>query len=325
MGTDKDGENILQATLSVSQAQPWHEGKYQCNRLHPNYHFLEVVVNSERKDLHRHRQREHHGKLKTTTTIGAEMDIVATELTTLRPETTQDLDTEDGTTSEIGNDDVDSQIDAGTTTKADDEVGERWAEEEEEEEGEEENEGKLKMEEIEVEETVYNGIDDDLVLDMDDGKNERKIEMENVQVNELVEHGNEMEMSVTIEVDEDDFEELSTLSTTHVTVRASESDVWKVTGNDGEIGAREIFTEATVQKDKQPEKIVKGERLIIIKTTSNACIGYFLAQELLLVFTRRVGGRGEVLSKNLTESFFKDLELRRALYHLKYCRTVWES
>ncbi|GAB0096788.1 hypothetical protein DMENIID0001_123540 [Sergentomyia squamirostris] len=289
----KDGENVLQATLSVSQAQPWHEGKYQCNTLHPNYHYLRVVVNSKKEDLHRHRQREHHGKVWTTT------------MTTTT--TTQDAPTlasEDGTTNEIGNDDVDSQIDAGTSTtrneiNAEDEDERRGEERVNDDEKARDEEEEAKIVEMDAEERQSvrlvsgdGGADDDLVVDI--AENGRKIEKENAQVNELVDVEDESTVAddstettyhlipyTTIHVeeedddDDDDIEELllTTVSTTSVILQEVQhhvEKVAKVNANGAEIHRIEkvtgeevtlsdIFSEKT-SHDKQLANIVKSNK-----------------------------------------------------------------
>lgn len=262
----EDGENVIQATLGVNQAQPWHEGKYKCNTLHPNYHYLRVVVNSggKREDLHRHHRHEH----ARTTPMVVEIDVVASQLTSSRPATTQDLDTGDGTTNEIGNDDADSQIDAGTSTIAG--MDERGMSLDDDEDG-----GKVEVEFVDMDvERVNNGDDDDLVVDGG------KIEMENVHANEL---GTTVvsETTLGVTVNGGNIEELSTTSpTTDGIIHGSANDVighnGKMTGMDlngvkmsweTDGGTRGIHKD---EKDKQLEKIVmsKGERLIIIKGTS---------------------------------------------------------
>ncbi|XP_059618392.1 uncharacterized protein LOC132262916 isoform X2 [Phlebotomus argentipes] len=292
----EDGENILLATLSVSQAQPWHEGKYQCNRVHPNSHYLRVVVNSgsNRADLHRHRQREHHGRA-TTTTMVAEIDVVASQLTSSRPATTVDLDIgDDGTTSEIGNDDVDSQIDAGTSTTGREMVA-----------LEDDFEGTVLVG-WESDGDGDGGVDDDLVVDIeDDGGKGGKIEKENAQVNELADDkSGESAAGVSDDVSEAtghlhytvdvvaDIEELST--TSGVSAHGSESDAGRhgVDANGVEIdggaagGARETFTESTAQKDKQLEKLVvsKGDVLVPNYDHTEAKLKVFEIRHPLVLF-----------------------------------------
>ncbi|XP_055684101.1 uncharacterized protein LOC129790565 isoform X2 [Lutzomyia longipalpis] len=281
----EDGENVIQATLGVSQAQPWHEGKYQCNTLHPNYHYLRVVVNSggggggmggKWEDLHRHRQREKHGKARTTstTTMAAEIDVVASQLTSSRPATTtQELDTEDGTTSETSNDDVDSQIDAGTSTTGNGMDAEDADEREEEkvvveaDDGEDGAEEEADLEEIV--ERVNNGddgVDDDLVVDIeDDGGNGRKIEMENVHVNELGEdiwgvstavsettHRNLIPIAI-LDVVEEVIEKLSmTSSTARAITHGSESDVRGYSGK--------VMTMTTTRVDSNRVENTSGKK-----------------------------------------------------------------